>query len=53
MKYTRSTWLASLFPGVEFIAEKEGYVFTAYGQKAQYLKDTYTTGTDPVLKLVV
>lgn len=53
LKNTRSTWLCSLFPGVEFIARKEGYEFTAYGMKAQYLKDLYVTGSpDDVLQLV-
>ena len=52
-KYTRSTWLCSLFPGYEFIAKKEGVQFTAYGMKAQYLKDTYCKGLpDDILKLV-
>lgn len=53
MKYTRSAWLATLFPGFEFIADKHGYTFTAYGQKATYLKNTYITGSpDDVLILV-
>lgn len=53
LKYTRSTWLASKFPGFEFIAKKHGVQFTAYGVKAQYLKDTYVTGLpDAILKLV-
>lgn len=41
----RSTWLASMFPGAENIQQKDGYTFTAYGQKAQYLKDLYVTGS--------
>jgi hypothetical protein len=54
VKFTRSSWLASLFPGFEFIANKHGVQFTAYGQKAQYLKNTYVTGSpEDVLKLVV
>lgn len=42
-KYTRSAWLASLLPGYEFIADKEGVTFTAYGEKATYLKKTYVS----------
>ena len=53
MKNSRSTWLASLFPGVEMVAHKHGYQFTAYGKKAIYYRDTYVTGSaDDVLKVV-
>jgi hypothetical protein len=41
---TRSSWLCSLFPGQEMIAEKNGFQFTAYGKKAIYYKNTYITG---------
>lgn len=45
MKNTRSSWLASLFPGVEMVAHADGYQFTAYGQKALYYKKTYIKGS--------
>lgn len=51
-KYTRSTWLATMFPGA-MIADKEGDTFTAYGLQAQYLKNLYVTGSpNDVLQLV-
>ncbi len=50
---TFSTWLCSLFPGCEHIAHKDGYQFTMYGSKAQYLKDLYVKGQpDDLLKIV-
>jgi len=50
---TRSTWIPSLFPGVEHIAHKDSYTFTAYGAKAQYLKNMYVKGQpDDILQLV-
>lgn len=53
LKYARSSFLASLFPGFEIIADKDEYTFTAYGSKAKYLKDTYVTGSpNDVLQLV-
>jgi len=53
LKYTRSSWLCSMFPGYEFIDDKQGVTFTAYGKKAQYLKDTYVKGLpDDILQLV-
>lgn len=53
MKTTRSTWLTNLFPGCQFIAEKDGFTFTAYGMQAVYLKRLYATGTpDAILFLV-
>lgn len=53
MKKTKSSYLASLFPGVEMIVHKDGESFTAYGNKAHYLKITYATGLpDAVLKVV-
>jgi hypothetical protein len=53
MNKTFSTWLCSLFPGVEHIAQKDGYQFTAYGKKAQYLKDLYVKGQpDDLLKII-
>ena len=38
---TRSTWLTNLFPGVQNIAEGNGFTFTAYGMQAVYLKKLY------------
>lgn len=53
VKATRSTWVSSLFPGVEHIAHKDGDQIVAYGQKAVYLKRTYATGdVDALLKVV-
>ena len=53
LKKTRSTWLCSMFPGFEFITGKDGVTFTAYGLKAQYLKDLYCKGTpEDILVLV-
>jgi hypothetical protein len=53
MKYTRSTWLPSLYSGVENLVHLEGNTITAYGEKAVYLRNTYATGKpDAVLVLV-
>ncbi len=53
MKNTRSTWLTSMFPGVEHVAHADGYQFTAYGMKAVYYKNLYVTGSpDDLLKIV-
>lgn len=50
---TRSTWLANLAPGCNFIAEGDGFTFTAYGLQAVYLKNLYVKGQpDDVLQLV-
>ena len=50
-KFTRSTWLPTLNRGPN-IAKKQGNQFTAFGLQAIYLRDTYTTGPEPVLKVV-
>jgi hypothetical protein len=42
---TRSTWLPSLFAGVENIALHDGNYIRAYGAKATYLMNTYVTGS--------
>jgi hypothetical protein len=42
---TRSTWLTSLFSGVENIAHHDGDYIRAYGAKAEYLLKTYVTGS--------
>jgi hypothetical protein len=40
------------FLAAENIDQKNGYTFTAYGQKALYLKDTYASGDNPMLTVV-
>jgi len=52
-KNTRSTWLASMFPGVEHIAKADGAQIVAYGSKATYLKRTYATGLPDAILTVV
>jgi hypothetical protein len=53
MKATRSSWLASLLAGTEHVFHKDNETFTVYGQKAQYLKNLYVTGSpDDVLSVV-
>lgn len=49
-KFTRSSWS----PGLTLtnINEKQNFEFTEYGLKAIYLKNTYTTGDDPLLEIV-
>lgn len=49
-KNFRSTWIPGLANGN--VAKKHGDRFTAYGQKAVYLKNTYTTGANPILKII-
>jgi hypothetical protein len=44
----RSTWLPGL-TAAENIALKNDGQFTAYGQRAIYLRDSYTVGDNPVL----
>ncbi len=50
-KFTRSTWIPGMLNG-ENRALKHGDEFTAYGNKAIYLKNTYTLGDDPLLTIV-
>lgn len=50
-KFTRSTWIPTLNTAPN-IAKKEAVQFTMYGMEAVYLKNTYTTGDDPVLRVV-
>jgi hypothetical protein len=53
LKDTRSTWLPSMFPGVENLAHKHGDTFTVSGLKAVYLKNTYVKGlADDMLFLI-
>ena len=47
----RSTYLPGFLTGENIIANNDGTI-TAYGLKAQYLKDTYTTGNNPILTVV-
>ena len=50
---THSTWVPSMFTGVDNIAHKHGDTFTVSGLKAVYLKKTYCTGTpEDILVLV-
>lgn len=50
LDFTRLSWLPDLIrTNYEHL---HGYTFTAYGEKAKYLKDNYTTGPDAVLKLI-
>jgi hypothetical protein len=48
---TFSSWI----PGYQLanIAQLNGYTFTAYGEKAQYLKNTYANGSIDDLLIVV
>lgn len=52
MKNTRSIYLPGLLVGENKHRLKHGDQFTVKGLKAKYLKDLYTTGTNPVLKVV-
>ena len=47
----KSTWLPGLL-AAENIVQIDNNTFTAYGQKATYLKNTYTTGPNPLLEIV-
>lgn len=50
LDFTKLAWLPDLIrTNYEHL---HGYTFTAYGEKAKYLKDTYTTGPDRVLKVI-
>ena len=40
-KATHTSWLTNLFPGCNIIAEHDGFVVTAYGYQAVYLKKLY------------
>lgn len=57
--YTHSvnhkTQFSSFFPGFlvgENIIKNDDDTITVYGQKATYLKNTYTTGDNPLLSVV-
>lgn len=47
----RSTFVPGFLAG-ENIVKNDNDTFTAYGQKAKYLLDTYTTGANPILEVV-
>lgn len=50
LDFGRLAWLPDLIrTNYEHL---HGYTFTAYGEKAKYLKDNYTTGPDAVLKII-
>jgi hypothetical protein len=49
----RSTWLPSLFNGVENIAHHDSEQFIAYGVKAVYLRNTFVVAGDPNSVLTV
>lgn len=49
---TFTSWIPELMAGPN-IAQKNGYEFTSYGQRATYLKKTYANGSiDDLLILV-
>lgn len=50
-KNYRSVWLPGL-GGTSNRALKHGDTFTAYGMNAIYIKNTYTTGLNPILTVV-
>jgi len=49
-EYTRSIWLPNLFRDNHDL--KQGNTFVSYDNRAQYLINTYTTGTNPLLTVV-
>lgn len=47
--------ITTFIPGIlcgENVVKNDDGTFTAYGQKATYIKNTYTTGTNPLLSVV-
>lgn len=50
---THTCYLPGLLAGENLLRNSNGTVtFTAYGEKATYYKNTYTTGTNPLLTVV-
>lgn len=49
-KTLRSTWIPGLNRGNHEL--KHGDQFTVQGMQAYYLKTTYTTGSNPILKII-
>ena len=47
----KSTWLPGFLCGENIIQNDDGTI-TAYGMKAQYLRETYATGDAPLLTVV-
>jgi hypothetical protein len=47
----KSTWLPG-FLGGSNIVQIDNNTFVAYGQRATYLKNTYTNGPNPILEVV-
>ena len=50
-KTSRSTWLPGLTAGENRVLKHDGEL-TVNGLRAKYLKDTFTTGEDPILEIV-
>jgi hypothetical protein len=49
---TFTSWIPGMLPGPN-VAGPNGYVFTAYGEQATYLKKTYANGSpDDLLKII-
>jgi len=47
----RSTYIPGFLNGENIVKNNDGTI-TAYGMKAKYLMDTYTTGANPILSVV-
>lgn len=47
----RSTWIPGFLAG-DNIVQIDNNTFVAYGQRATYLRNTYTTGDNPLLEVV-
>lgn len=47
----KSTYMPGFLAGENVVLNNDGTI-TAYGLKAQYLKNTYTTGSNPLLEVV-
>lgn len=47
----RSAYIPGFLTGENIVRNNNGTI-TAYGLKAKYLLDTYTTGSNPILKVV-
>lgn len=47
----KSTYIPGFLAGENIVANDDGTI-TAYGLKAKYLLDTYTTGDNPILTVV-
>lgn len=59
LRATRTTWLASMFPGCNFVAQhkptsEDGFLFTAYGKQAVYMKSLYcSTPPNPLVDVLL